>query len=707
MPTSVSPIEIATGLGSDETLLIEDKDVSRTTVVQEKKEKLRGGERYWRVYEDSETEWAEGPRRSLPLKKLLAAAFACVGVAVFVGLFCLAQRQEADDDSHEEAEPASHSVPLNDPSSTTQNTPKNVELFWTATAQRVNFDGVTVHSYGINGGNGHDAIIDANTGDRIILHFTNNLTVPTALHFHGLSQNSSGFMDGPTGVTQCPIAPGRSYVYNFTIDDQVGSFFWHAHYGLQSIDGLRGPFIIHDRNENVPKYDTEHLIQLSDWYHEPSQSLSDWYLSSKTNPDGNEPVFQSGLINGIGQFNCTAIPGRPCTQKTPYVLTIAPKTASRLRVMNTGTFAAFLFSIDGHELTVVEVDGVTVEPYVVDMISLNVAQRYSVIVRTNRAPSNFQIRASMYHGDTWTSMPEMPIGFNPHVTAILNYSPIDPAEKPLRVTPPPHPRILDDTNLSPTPSSVQFPTQPSADVTVLYEFNFETRATDLYQKAYNTLHTLSTNNTWTPLFTSSFQAPKMEPLLVSAHDLGHGWNPDPAASTIFLARNQVVDVMIRNNDPGEHPFHIHGHDFWILSTGVTNSVSKIPRALSSLNPVRRDVVTVAACPHDLVTSACLPANATVDAATSKYHVFSETVEGTPYPVPSGQDDVWFGYAVIRFVANNPGVWLMHCHITFHLEAGLGITFVESMYDIQQLEKPGVVAQTCGEAQQWLNEGNVL
>lgn len=61
-------------------------------------------------------------------------------------------------------------------------------------------------------------VIEGTVGDTIIINVTNGLvTESTGLHFHGISQNGSPMMDGPGGVTQCPIPPGASFVYEFKV----------------------------------------------------------------------------------------------------------------------------------------------------------------------------------------------------------------------------------------------------------------------------------------------------------------------------------------------------------------------------------------------------------------------------------------------------------------------------------------------------------
>lgn len=83
--------------------------------------------------------------------------------------------------------------------------------------------------------------------------------------------------------------------------------------------------------------------------------------------------------------------------------------------------------------------------------------------------------------------------------------------------------------------------------------------------------------------------------------------------------------------PIPHPIHLHGHDFYVLGQAEKTQWTGDISSLKMDNPIRRDTATL----------------------------------------PSG------GYLVLAFELDNPGVWLMHCHIPFHISAGLGLQFLES------------------------------
>ncbi len=96
--------------------------------------------------------------------------------------------------------------------------------------------------------------------------------------------------------------------------------------------------------------------------------------------------------------------------------------------------------------------------------------------------------------------------------------------------------------------------------------------------------------------------------------------------------------LIQNDTPLPHPIHLHGHDFWVVAVG---SGSGIGASLTLTNPTRRDTATAPA----------------------------------------------LGFLIIAFVSDNPGAWLLHCHIPFHISGGLGVQF---------LEVPSQVVSTLGD-----------
>ncbi|CAG8609775.1 4203_t:CDS:2, partial [Racocetra fulgida] len=117
---------------------------------------------------------------------------------------------------------------------------------------------------------------------------------------------------------------------------------------------------------------------------------------------GFGPIPDSGLINGKGTFNCSsAPPGSHCVSDAPLEHSLP----------------TFIFSIDGHELEVIEVEGMAIKPYKVNRLPINVAQRYSVIVKANKPVDSYWMRAEM---QTVCFPIQNPV-LNPMVKAIVTY----------------------------------------------------------------------------------------------------------------------------------------------------------------------------------------------------------------------------------------------------------------------------------------------
>lgn len=170
-------------------------------------------------------------------------------------------------------------------------------------------------------------------------------------------------MDGTYGITQCSISPNTSFTYNFTLQ-QSGTYWYHAHYATTYQDGLFGPLIIHGRNEPNYNVSGDFIVMVDDWYHDFSTDLLPAFFA--VGNQGVEPVPDNGLINGYkpmalkdwqsqNVFACERAPdGHSCdNSSTGYAMfTVDPKSRYRFRVINTGAFADFKFSVDNHALEV-------------------------------------------------------------------------------------------------------------------------------------------------------------------------------------------------------------------------------------------------------------------------------------------------------------------------------------------------------------------
>jgi len=251
-------------------------------------------------------------------------------------------------------------------------------------------------------------------GEAVTLRVTNRLAQSTSLHWHGLLLPNA--MDGVPGVTFDGINPGETFTYRFPIR-QSGTYWYHSHSGFQEQSGVYGPIIIDpvaDYAENDPgAYDREHVIVLSDWtFEDPGRVFSnlkkepDYYnYSRRTFGDFLSDARSGGLGATLaerrmwGAMRMTPTDIADVTGATyTYLMNgqdsaanwtglFAPGERVRLRIINASAMTYFDIRIPGLPMTVVQADGQDVEPVETDEIRLAVAETYDVIVEpTGDAP---------------------------------------------------------------------------------------------------------------------------------------------------------------------------------------------------------------------------------------------------------------------------------------------------------------------------------
>lgn len=559
------------------------------------------------------------------------------------------------------------------------NAPRTVrEYKWTIVDIVGNPDGVFRPMLTING-QFPGPMIECNEGDTLVIEVENLSANSTALHFHGIFQNGTNFMDGTTGVTQCPIAPSRKFRYEFTVTGQSGTYYYHGHQGVQSSDGLYGPLIIHSKNEKklqTMPYATDRVVMLQDYYHDPSSGL----LVKNLQPGSfGSPIPDGGLINGLNQRDCSMFKDRMCDNSTAPIpsFDLAANANHRLRFINTGAFAWFEVAIDDHQFAVTEVDGTDVLPAYESSLMISPAQRYSMVLTTNQSTSDsFWLRARMV-SKCWNGVSAP----SDEVKAVIHYSSSD-KNKP-RKTSIPHPTskaaniepatiCKDMDTISYIPAEYQ-PPPTSADYTYYLNTHMSVDTWKLERGFFNessfrgdlqhpTLHrTIEGLNNQNETFTTMSSANGVNSL---SYDLKND----------FLIQHngvKVVDIILQSFDQGNHPMHLHGHKVWVLGSGSGafpgyESMGFTPQGKGVLpgyegttdNIMRRDVATL---------------------------------EGK-------------GWLALRFIADNPGIWAFHCHMAWHSEAGLSMQFLDRIDEVAKWEIPEASRGLCEGRLEELEKG---
>ncbi|KAI5479835.1 laccase [Pseudohyphozyma bogoriensis] len=323
-------------------------------------------------------------------------------------------------------------------------------------------------------------------------------------------------------------------------------------------------------------------------------------------------------------------------------MTFVPGKTYRLRIINAGAFAMWYVWVDGHQMRVIEADGTDTEEYNASSISLGIAQRYSVLVTARNDTSENFYFHANFDADMFDTVPDT---LQVNYTSNIVYdasSPYAAAETRDVLT------DFSDQDLVPTIVEEQLVATREIELGVY----FDTFTDGTNRAAFNNI---------------TFDMPTV-PSIITQMTMGN----DSTLPSIYgqqthayvLEKGEVVDLQIINWDSNGHPFHLHGHKYQIVrrAADVSSNDTTLnpPHTEGAANPMRRDTIVV----------------------------------------PAG------GAVNVRFVADNPGAWIFHCHIEWHLEAGLAVVFIEAPTEAQEIMTlPDQVIDQCA-AQGIATSGNI-
>lgn len=245
-------------------------------------------------------------------------------------------------------------------------------------------------------------------GDDITIRVTNRLAARTSIHWHGLIVPAD--MDGVPGVSFHGIAPAETFTYRFRVN-QSGTYWYHAHSRFQEQVGLYGPIVVEPRDAERHHADREQVILLSDW---TDRDPEDIYRSLKVHPgyfnfnkrtagdfvrdvrtQGLEATMADRAMWGRMRMDPTDLADVSGYAYT-YLMNGATPASNwtalfnrgervRLRFINGSSMTFFDVRIPGLKLTVVAADGQDIEPVTVDEFRVGPAEVYDVIVTPDDA----------------------------------------------------------------------------------------------------------------------------------------------------------------------------------------------------------------------------------------------------------------------------------------------------------------------------------
>ncbi|HWI17670.1 MAG TPA: multicopper oxidase family protein [Vicinamibacterales bacterium] len=257
--------------------------------------------------------------------------------------------------------------------------PKIVEIELTAKLADVQIDGKTVRAWTYDGGL-PGPLIKTRVGDRLIVHFKNELDEPTTVHWHGVRVPIE--MDGVPEISQPEVRKGESFTYDFVVRD-AGLYWYHPHVmsAAQVGFGLYGPLLVEDPADGVGIDDQVTMV------------LSDIGFDAKGRLDPADSGGSAGMVFGR-EGDYVLVNGR--RRPTLRARSGAPQ---RWRIVNAAKSRFFFLDLDGQPFTVIGVDGgIQERPETTEILLVTPGERVDVIVTpTGKAGTPLPLRAMLYN----------------------------------------------------------------------------------------------------------------------------------------------------------------------------------------------------------------------------------------------------------------------------------------------------------------------
>ncbi|GAB7365366.1 hypothetical protein MBLNU230_g6445t1 [Neophaeotheca triangularis] len=331
--------------------------------------------------------------------------------------------------------------------------------------------------------------------------------------------------------------------------------------------------------------------------------------------------------------------------------TLTQDRKHRLRIINMSVDNHLIVSLDGHNMQVITADFVPIEPYTTNSIFVAIGQRYDVIIEANQTPGAYWFRAevpaSNQCGQNWN---------NGNIRSIFSYEGFE-GDTPSSTQQNYAQRCTDEQGLVPHWNSFVPQGQIVQPEELTTAINLTT-ADDGSVRVYWNINGNSLDVMWdrpTLAYVKDGQNSFPDRSNLIHLDDANTWTYWVIQETTGIVAGQAVDVNV------PHPIHLHGHDFYVLGKGNGQFTPDSANQLNYDNPTRRD---------------------------------SAMLDGG-------------GWLAIAFQTDNPGAWVMHCHIAWHADEGLSLQFLETPEMMSEVNPiPQEFDQLCDAWEQYFPQRSV-
>jgi len=550
------------------------------------------------------------------------------------------------------------------------------------------------------------------------------------------------FLDGTSYISQCPVQRGERQFIEFTVNEEPGTYMWHDHKNMAVADGLAGGLIVTGEADESLKarfnVTRDEVLVVSDFFEQNSVTqakainapvnVSDFTWNARSLLLDWGGCFKDCSPGDKGMFSCD--PDKECSER--YILNVAPDDVIRLRIIAAGSMMYVLTStvvraprlnshsryalrsfaryqiicFQGVDVTLVAMDAREVEA--MDLadgcVNVDLGQRADVIIKGK----TFDELDTAFGGkrDFWLT------GFgdygNPASYGVVTYADCSDATACLPDAPPPQPvdrplswsasgfiNDIKSPQASRVPEYVRDGREPDKRLTLQLTGPVIQQTSQARWAISNAVYlkTPSCGNVLQEARDPAFLSEENPYVVANSSALDNvdiydmpglgGVGEGSGESLIYLnlagntsmlpeqpvagtpivqtTSGEVVDLILQNLPDGalggltpggfefSHPFHLHGSHFWVLGSG--NGTFSVERDVDSLN------------------------------FENPRHADTQTVGS-------------YGWTYLRFRADNPGVWPLHCHIAVHEFGGMLLLFAHDVDRIPQLKIEAGGLPTC-------------
>ncbi|XVE55071.1 hypothetical protein DITRI_Ditri03aG0131600 [Diplodiscus trichospermus] len=486
--------------------------------------------------------------------------------------------------------------------------------------------------------------IHAKKGDTVFVTVQNDGPYGITIHWHGVRQPRNPWSDGPEYITQCPIMPGGNFTQEINLSTEEGTLWWHAHsdWSRATVHGAIKVFPANGTSYPFDKPDRDQTIVFSSWY--KSDVMAVLQKSIATGDDPN--VSDAYTINGE--------PGDlyDCSNETMYSLLVETGKTYLLRIVNAILNEEMFFAIVNHNMTVVGSDGAYVKPFSTDYLFITPGQTMDVLVTANQQASHYYMvltpfldtdssydnttsRALIKYGGNYTVPSSIPTPTFPNISDSISAQlfvvrlksladPAHPINVPKNITKQIFMTV--SVNLFACPNSTGCTVNGNNKLAASLNNNsFVTPSTALLQEYYDN------NNNVNHIAEALPNKPPTPFNYTTVANMSAYTNE--GTRVITFDYGDEVEIVFQGTNIGatqNHPMHLHGYSFYLVGTGSADFDN-------GTDPSRFNLVD----PPEVNTIA----------------------------VPRK------GWSAIRFKADNPGVWFMHCHFERHTSWGMSTAVI--------------------------------